>query len=39
MVNNANNYTKPFKVDAEIPEPQTTYVEVGTVNIGGINYL
>lgn len=24
MVNNANNYTKPFKADAEIPEPQTT---------------
>lgn len=35
MVNNANNYTKPFKVDAEIPKPQTTYVEVCTVNIGG----
>lgn len=29
-ISNANEYNNPFKVGAEIPEPQTNYVEVGT---------
>lgn len=29
-ISNANEYNTPFKVGAEIPEPQTNYVEVGT---------
>ena len=29
-ISNANEYNTPFKVGAEIPEPQTNYEEVGT---------
>ena len=29
-ISNAKEYNNPFKVGAEIPEPQTNYVEVGT---------
>ena len=29
-ISNANEYNNPFKVGAEIPEPQTNYEEVGT---------